>query len=187
MIRPRRPALHSRWRWGLRSSAESSWAFSPISCAAAALLHTDFTVGQWGVDNATSWSTQALRLVTDLGGTRFVVVALVVVALVEYRPRPEQVGSDLPCDRRRRGVAAREHDQGDPRPRPPDLRPDRRDARAVVPERPLRPGGSFLRGCRARDRAPAVASDACSARGWRRCDRRRRRLQPCAPRRPLDV
>ena len=33
-----------------------------------ALANTDFTVGQWGVDNATSWSTQALRLVTDLGG-----------------------------------------------------------------------------------------------------------------------
>jgi membrane-associated phospholipid phosphatase len=54
------------------------------------LANTDFTVGQWGVDNATSWSTQALRLVTDLGGTRFVVVALVVVALVEYRRVPNR-------------------------------------------------------------------------------------------------
>ena len=54
------------------------------------LANTDFTVGQWGVDNATSWSTQALRLVTDLGGTRFVVVALAVVALVEYRRVPNR-------------------------------------------------------------------------------------------------
>ena len=54
------------------------------------LVNTDFTVGQWGVDNAASWSTQALRMVTDLGGTRFVVIALVVIALVEYRRVPNR-------------------------------------------------------------------------------------------------
>ena len=43
-----------------------------------------------GVDNATSWSTQALRLVTDLGGHVSVLVALVVVALAEYRRVPNR-------------------------------------------------------------------------------------------------
>jgi membrane-associated phospholipid phosphatase len=54
------------------------------------LANTDFRIGQWGVDNATSWSTQALRLVTDLGETRLVVIALFVVALVEYRRVPNR-------------------------------------------------------------------------------------------------
>ena len=58
--------------------------------SSTALATTDLTVGQWGIDNATSWSTQALRLVTDLGGTRFVLVALVVVALAEYRRVPNR-------------------------------------------------------------------------------------------------
>ena len=39
----------------------------------------------------------------------------------------------------------REHDQGDPRPRPPGVQPDRRDARAVVPERSLGSGRGVLR------------------------------------------
>jgi undecaprenyl-diphosphatase len=47
-------------------------------------VQVDFSVGQWGVDNATSWSTDALRLITQLGSTYFIVIALVVVAVVEY-------------------------------------------------------------------------------------------------------
>jgi membrane-associated phospholipid phosphatase len=54
------------------------------------LVDLDNDVGQWGVDNATSWSTDALRLVTQLGGTSFVIVALVVVALFEYRRIPNR-------------------------------------------------------------------------------------------------
>ena len=54
------------------------------------LVDTDREVGQWGVDNATSWSTDALQLVTELGGTYFVLFALVVVALVEYRRIPNK-------------------------------------------------------------------------------------------------
>ena len=54
------------------------------------LVDVDNDVGQWGVDNATSWSTDALRLVTQLGGTSFVIVALVVVALFEYRRIPNR-------------------------------------------------------------------------------------------------
>jgi undecaprenyl-diphosphatase len=48
------------------------------------LVDVDRTVGQWGVDNATSWSTEALELVTELGGSTFVVAAMIVLALVEY-------------------------------------------------------------------------------------------------------
>lgn len=54
------------------------------------LVDLDNDVGQWGVDNATSWSTEALRLVTELGGTYFVIFALVVVALFEYRRIPNR-------------------------------------------------------------------------------------------------
>ena len=54
------------------------------------LTDTDFAVGEWGVDNATSWSTDALRLVTELGSTTFVIAALVVVALFEYRRLPNK-------------------------------------------------------------------------------------------------
>jgi membrane-associated phospholipid phosphatase len=54
------------------------------------LVDVDNDVGQWGVDNATSWSTEALQLVTELGGTYFVIVALVAVALFEYRRIPNR-------------------------------------------------------------------------------------------------
>jgi undecaprenyl-diphosphatase len=54
------------------------------------LVDTDREVGQWGVDNATSWSTDALQLVTELGGTYFVVAAMIVVAVFEYRRVPNR-------------------------------------------------------------------------------------------------
>jgi len=54
------------------------------------LLDTDRQVGQWGVDNATSWSTDALQLVTELGSTYVVVGALIVVAVFEYRRVPNK-------------------------------------------------------------------------------------------------
>ena len=54
------------------------------------LVDTDREVGQWGVDNATSWSTDALQLVTELGGTYFVVAAMIVVAVFEYRRVPNK-------------------------------------------------------------------------------------------------
>ena len=48
------------------------------------LVEADRSAGQWGVDNATSWSTDALQLVTELGGTYVVVAVLIVVGVVEY-------------------------------------------------------------------------------------------------------
>lgn len=54
------------------------------------LIDTDRSVGQWGADNATSWSTDALRLVTELGGTYVVIAVLVVVGVVEYLRVPNK-------------------------------------------------------------------------------------------------
>jgi membrane-associated phospholipid phosphatase len=48
------------------------------------LVDSDRAVGEWGVDHATSWSTEALELVTELGSSTYVVPAMIVLALVEY-------------------------------------------------------------------------------------------------------
>jgi undecaprenyl-diphosphatase len=52
------------------------------------LVGTDFAVGEWGADNAAAWSTDALQLVTQLGGTYFVLCAMALVAILEYRRVP---------------------------------------------------------------------------------------------------
>lgn len=54
------------------------------------LVDVDISVGRWSVDNATRWSTDALQLVTELGGTYFVLGALVLVAVFEYRRIPNR-------------------------------------------------------------------------------------------------
>jgi membrane-associated phospholipid phosphatase len=58
--------------------------------SSATLVDVDTSAGQWGVDNATAWSTRALRFVTDLGGTYVVLVVLVIVAVLEYRRLPNK-------------------------------------------------------------------------------------------------
>ena len=52
--------------------------------SSGALVSVDNGAGEWGVDHATSWSTRAIQLVTDLGGTWFVIGLAVVVCVVEY-------------------------------------------------------------------------------------------------------
>jgi undecaprenyl-diphosphatase len=52
--------------------------------SSATLVSVDNSAGQWGVNHATSWSTHAIQLVTDLGGTWFVIALGVVVCVVEY-------------------------------------------------------------------------------------------------------
>ena len=52
--------------------------------SSASLVDVDNDVGQWGVDNATTWSTDALQLITELGGTYFVLGVMVLVAVLEY-------------------------------------------------------------------------------------------------------
>jgi membrane-associated phospholipid phosphatase len=48
-----------------------------------ALVSVDRSVGQWGADHATHWSTQGLQLVTDLASTWFAIALIVVVGVVE--------------------------------------------------------------------------------------------------------
>ena len=54
------------------------------------LVDVDVRVGQWGVDNATSWSTDALQFVTELGGTYVVIAVLIIVSVLEYRRVPNK-------------------------------------------------------------------------------------------------
>jgi membrane-associated phospholipid phosphatase len=52
--------------------------------SSASLVDTDRSVGQWGVDNATSWSIDVLQLLTDAGSSVYIVPAMIVLAAVEY-------------------------------------------------------------------------------------------------------
>lgn len=47
------------------------------------LVHLDRSVGQWGADSATQWSTQLLQLVTDLASTPMAIAVILVVTVVE--------------------------------------------------------------------------------------------------------
>ena len=58
--------------------------------ASSALVAVDNGAGQWGVDHATPWSTHAIQLVTDLGGTWFVIALGLVVCVVEYVRLPNR-------------------------------------------------------------------------------------------------
>ena len=64
--------------------------FAYLVRSSETLVDADNSVGRWGVDHASAWSTDALQLVTELGGTYFVVFALAVVALFEYRRIPNK-------------------------------------------------------------------------------------------------
>jgi len=48
------------------------------------LVSIDRSAGQWGQDHATSWSTDGIQRVTDLGSTWFVILVAAVVCVVEY-------------------------------------------------------------------------------------------------------
>ena len=54
------------------------------------LVELDRSVGQWGADHATHWSTQLLQLVTDLAGTPMTVAVIVIVAFVEMVRAPNR-------------------------------------------------------------------------------------------------
>ena len=56
----------------------------------ARLNELDASVGQWGADHATSWSTHLLQLVTDLASTPMTVAVIVVVGTVEMIRRPNK-------------------------------------------------------------------------------------------------
>jgi undecaprenyl-diphosphatase len=52
--------------------------------SSATLVSVDTSAGEWGVHHATPWSTHAIQLVTDIGGTWFVIAFGVVVCVVEF-------------------------------------------------------------------------------------------------------
>jgi undecaprenyl-diphosphatase len=52
--------------------------------SSATLVSVDNSAGEWGVHHTTPWSTHAIQLVTDLGGTWWVIAFGVVVCVVEY-------------------------------------------------------------------------------------------------------
>lgn len=50
----------------------------------ARLVELDASVGGWGADNATDWSTRLLQFVTDLGDTPVTIIVIVIVSIVEF-------------------------------------------------------------------------------------------------------
>lgn len=65
-------------------------AFAYLVRSSETLVDADRSVGQWGVDHATAWSTDALELVTELGSSLFIVPATLLLAVVEYRRVPNR-------------------------------------------------------------------------------------------------
>jgi membrane-associated phospholipid phosphatase len=56
----------------------------------SALVDIDRSVGQWGADHATHWSTQGIQLVTDLAATPTAIALIVVVGVVETVRAPNR-------------------------------------------------------------------------------------------------
>jgi undecaprenyl-diphosphatase len=54
------------------------------------LLELDASVGQWGADHATDWSTRLLQLVTDLASTPVTIAVIAAVAVVETIRAPNR-------------------------------------------------------------------------------------------------
>lgn len=54
------------------------------------LVDFDSSVGGWGADHATSWSTQVIQFVTDLASTPATIGVILVVAVVDYIRAPNK-------------------------------------------------------------------------------------------------
>ena len=65
-------------------------AFAYLVRTSETLVDADNSVGRWGVDHASSWSTDAIELVTELGSSLYIVPAAVFLAVVEYRRVPNR-------------------------------------------------------------------------------------------------
>ena len=129
------------------------------------LADLDRSVAEWGDRHATALSTDAIELVTTLGETWFVVVALIVVATVETIRVPTRwvipflvivvVGNNL-LTHTVKDLADRVR---------PDLNPVRGDTGPLVPERSLIDCGSVLPRGRPGDepRATAIVRSALAA------------------------
>jgi undecaprenyl-diphosphatase len=58
--------------------------------SSSALASIDRSVGQWGADHATHWSTQMVQLVTDLASTPATIALIVVVGVAEMLRAPNR-------------------------------------------------------------------------------------------------
>ena len=65
-------------------------AFAYLVRSSETLVDLDNSIGRWGVDHASSWSTEALQLVTELGSSLLIVPATLLLAVVEYRRVPNK-------------------------------------------------------------------------------------------------
>ena len=54
------------------------------------LVDLDRSVGQWGADHATHWSTQLVQLVTDLASTPMTIAVILVVTIIEMVRLPNK-------------------------------------------------------------------------------------------------
>ena len=110
------------------------------------LLRVDNSVANWGHGHASPGSTDVLDAVTNLGEPMVVAALAAVLALVEtVRTRSRWVVPFLLVVVAGNGILTTTIKHLADRVRP-DAEPDRRDARAVVPQRPLVVVGRVLRG-----------------------------------------
>ena len=65
-------------------------AFAYLVRSSETLVDADRSVGRWGVDHASSWSTEAIELVTELGSSLYIIPAAVLLAAIEYRRVPNK-------------------------------------------------------------------------------------------------
>ena len=80
------------------------------------LARWDTAVAEWGSENATSWSTNVLDALTDLGGTRLPRRDLRRGRDLRLRPSPQPERRPVPARRARRRVDDQQRAQADRRP-----------------------------------------------------------------------
>ena len=94
--RPPRPGDGDRARSDARardrrwSAASSSALLAYLDALERRARRARPSVGQWGADHATHWSTQMLQLVTDLASTPAAIAVIVVVVVVEMIRAPNR-------------------------------------------------------------------------------------------------
>ena len=123
----------------------------------------DASAANWGDRHATGVHARTCWRPSRSSASRRSVAVLAAIARGgRDGAHPQPLGRAVPAPRRRRQRDPDHLDQAPRRPRPARAQPDRRDARAVVPERALVVVGGVLRGrgaaAGARPRAAARAS-----------------------------
>ena len=112
--------------------------------SSATLVSVDNSARRMGQDHATPWSTHAIQLVTDLGGTWLVIAFGVVVCVVEYVRACRTGGFPSSSSRWSSARSCSSNSIKDLLHGAADVQPDRRDTRPFVPERSFRDRGGVL-------------------------------------------